>query len=29
MKEGDEVLLRTEDGGRHLGMPIRETISER
>jgi len=29
LKEGDQVLLRTEDGGRHLGMPIRETISER
>jgi len=29
MKEGDEVLLRTGEGGRHLGMRIEETISER
>ena len=29
LKEGDEVLLRTEAGGRHLGMRIQETISER
>lgn len=26
---GDEVLLRTEDGGRHVGMRIQETIEER
>ena len=29
LKEGDEVLLRTEDGGRHIGMRVQETISER
>ena len=29
LKEGDEVLLRTDGGGRHLGMRIQETISER
>ena len=26
---GDEVLLHLEEGGRHFGMPIEETISER
>src|SRR5438093_36146 len=26
---GDEVLLRLEEGGRHFGMPIQETIAER
>jgi 3-dehydroquinate synthase II len=29
VKEGDEVLLRTEEGGRHFGMRIQETITER
>src|SRR2546422_4079645 len=29
LKEADEVLLRTEDGGRHIGMRVQETISER
>jgi 3-dehydroquinate synthase II len=29
LKEGDEVLLRTEEGGRHIGLRIEETISER
>jgi 3-dehydroquinate synthase II len=29
LKEGDEVLLRLEEGGRHTGMRIQETISER
>ncbi len=29
LKPGDEVLLRIEEGGRHFGMRIRETISER
>jgi 3-dehydroquinate synthase II len=29
MKIGDEVLLRTEEGGRHFGMRIQETIAER
>src|SRR5256885_16969433 len=29
LKEGDEVLLRTEDGGRHIGIRVQETISER
>jgi 3-dehydroquinate synthase II len=26
---GDEVLVRTEEGGRHFGMRVQETISER
>src|SRR5438132_1256409 len=26
---GDEVLLHLEEGGRHFGMPIQETIAER
>ncbi len=26
---GDEVLIRLEEGGRHFGMPIQETIAER
>lgn len=29
MHEGDEVLLRIEEGGRHFGTRIRETITER
>src|SRR2546428_2518540 len=29
VKAGDEVLLRLEEGGRHFGMRIRETIAER
>jgi 3-dehydroquinate synthase II len=29
LKEGDEILLRTEEGGRHFGMRIQETIAER
>jgi len=29
VKPGDEVLLRLEEGGRHFGMRIRETIAER
>jgi len=29
LKAGDEVLLRMEEGGRHFGMRIQETISER
>lgn len=29
MQAGDEVLLRVEEGGRHFGMRIRETIAER
>ena len=29
LKEDDEVLLRTEEGGRHFGMRIQETIAER
>ncbi len=29
VKAGDEVLLRVEEGGRHFGMRIRETIAER
>ncbi|HKW43902.1 MAG TPA: 3-dehydroquinate synthase II [Thermoplasmata archaeon] len=29
MKSGDPVLLRTEEGGRHFGTRIRETIEER
>jgi len=28
-KEGDEVFLRTSDGGRLLGMQIEDTISGR
>ena len=28
LRVGSEVLLRVEEGGRHFGMPIRETISE-
>ena len=28
LRVGAEVLLRVEEGGRHFGMPIRETISE-
>jgi 3-dehydroquinate synthase II len=29
LKMDDEVLLRTEEGGRHFGMRIQETIAER
>lgn len=29
LKEGDPVLLRLEEGGRHVGQRIQETISER
>jgi 3-dehydroquinate synthase II len=29
LRVGDEVLLRVEEGGRHFGMRIRETIAER
>lgn len=29
LKVGDEVLLRIEEGGRHFGMRIQETIAER
>ncbi|HYY47172.1 MAG TPA: 3-dehydroquinate synthase II [Thermoplasmata archaeon] len=29
LKQGDEVLLRVEEGGRHFGMRIQETITER
>ncbi|NPC11864.1 3-dehydroquinate synthase II, partial [Shigella sonnei] len=29
LKEGDEVLCRTEQGGRHFGMRITENIEER
>src|SRR3989454_774289 len=29
VKAGDEVLLRLEEGGRHFGMRIHETIAER
>src|SRR6266581_153476 len=29
LQVGDVVLLRLEEGGRHFGMPIQETISER
>ncbi len=29
VKAGDQVLLRVEEGGRHFGMRIRETIAER
>ncbi len=29
LKDGDEVLLRVEEGGRHFGMRIQETIAER
>ena len=29
LREGDLVLLRLEEGGRHFGMRIRETIEER
>ncbi len=29
LRVGAEVLLRNEEGGRHFGMPIRETITER
>src|SRR5713101_5306882 len=29
LREGDEVLLRVEEGGRHFGMRFRETIAER
>lgn len=29
LKAGDRVVVRTEDVGRHFGMPIRETIVER
>jgi len=29
LRVGDEVLLRLEEGGRHFGMRIRETITER
>lgn len=29
LKVGDEVLVRLEEGGRHFGMKIQETIAER
>jgi 3-dehydroquinate synthase II len=29
LKEGDEVLLHLEEGGRHVGMKIQETIQEK
>src|SRR2546425_2701788 len=29
IRVGDGVLLRLEEGGRHFGMPIQETIAER
>jgi 3-dehydroquinate synthase II len=29
LKVGDEVLVHLEDGGRHFGMKIEETILER
>ena len=29
LKDGDEVLIRLEEGGRHFGMRIQETIAER
>ncbi len=29
LREGDEVLLHREEGGRHFGMKIQETIAER
>src|SRR5207245_2589209 len=29
IRVGDGVLLRLEEGGRHFGMPIQETITER
>src|SRR2546425_788457 len=29
LQVGDVVLLRLEEGGRHFGMPIQETIAER
>jgi 3-dehydroquinate synthase II len=29
LREGDEILLRIEEGGRHFGMGIQETIEER
>jgi len=29
VKAGDEVLAYTEDAGRHFGMKIKETITER
>jgi len=29
LRVGAEVLLRVDEGGRHFGMPIRETITER
>lgn len=29
LRVGDEILLRTEEGGRHFGMRIQETIAER
>src|SRR5712691_32951 len=29
LTEGDEILLRLEEGGRHFGMRIQETIAER
>jgi 3-dehydroquinate synthase II len=29
LKEGDELLLRVDEGGRHLGLRIEETITER
>ncbi|MGQ0798206.1 MAG: 3-dehydroquinate synthase II [Methanobacteriota archaeon] len=29
VRVGEEVLLRTEEGGRHFGMRIQETIAER
>jgi 3-dehydroquinate synthase II len=28
LKEGDEVLVRMEEGGRHFGQAIKETITE-
>lgn len=29
LREGDEILLHLEEGGRHFGMKIQETIAER
>jgi 3-dehydroquinate synthase II len=29
LKEGDEVLIRTEEGGRHFGTKVEESIVEK
>lgn len=29
LRPGDELMIRLEEGGRHFGMRIRETIAER